>query len=103
MSAIVTDLDLDRTDAPETDSWDSPEWDAHTWELGPEPADIDADAYPQPIDPEDAAWWAGQNVEWHATDLITPQTDGISEWAVRLAEAHDALLADADLPEWAIG
>ncbi len=51
----------------------------------------------------DRAWWAAQNTEFHATDVVTPSTDGISEWAIRLAEAHDALQdADSCVPEWAL-
>lgn len=47
----------------------------------------------------DRAWWADQNTEFHATDLITPETDGIDAWALHVAE----LAADYDagrLPTW---
>ncbi len=47
----------------------------------------------------DRAWWAAQNTEFHATDLVTPETDGIDAWTLHVAE----LAADYDagrLPTW---
>ncbi len=59
------------------------------------PADIDVDA-PADIEPtgptaDDAAWWAGQNTEWHS-DEPGPDWDAMADEAPALAAYCDGFL-----------